>query len=79
MDRKENSADSVAGASNMAASDQKKGPSASVLIKKAGEAVKKIFRSDEQREHFDYDEEVKVILSNKENLSNRLVPRLSYA
>ena len=79
VDRKDNSTDSVAGASNMAASDQKKGSSASALIKKAGGAVKKIFRSDEQWELLDCDKELKVILSNKGSLSNRLVPRLSYA
>ena len=54
----------------MAASDQKKGPSASALIKKAGGAVKKIFRGEEQWEHLDYDKELKVILSIKGSLSN---------
>ena len=59
----------MAGASNMAASDQKKGPSVSAWIKKPGGAVKKIFRSHEQWEHLDYDKQLKVVLSNKGNLS----------
>ena len=63
VDRKDNSADCVAGTSNMAASDQKKGPSA--FIKKAGGAVKKIFRSDEPEWEL---VELKVILSSKRGL-----------
>ena len=71
VDRKDDSVDSVKGASNMAASvpsDQKKGISA--LIKKAGGAVKKIVRSDDQWEHLDCDKEVKVILNSATFMSS---------